>query len=333
MLDNLFASLSEFFAAFEKQTYTMADVANMQDNGELPKLIVYAVPIMLSCVLLEYIISQFNKKRLYSGKDFLASVGIGVGNLASTLILNGALFAVVLFFYNLSPWTIPVTWWSMLLCLICMDFGRYWAHRVAHEQRIWWATHVPHHSSEEYNFSVSFRLSWVQQVKVIFFLPIALLGFHPVVFFVCNQIEVLYQFWIHTKVINRMPWIIEFIFVTPSHHRVHHARNPKYIDKNFGSSLIIWDRMFGTFQAELEELQPDYGITTPPDSYNPAFLVFHEFIDIFKDFFHARDWRSRMGIIFGYPGTYMARVEEENAKKMSQEQPKENKQEKVKVLG
>ena len=158
---------------------------------------------------------------------------------------------------------------------------------------------MTHHSSEQYNFTVSFRLSWIQQLKIIFFLPIALMGIHPVVFFIVHQIEVLYQFWLHTELIKKLPRPIEYIFTTPSHHRVHHATNEKYLDKNYGSTLIIWDRIFGTFKEEEET--PDYGILKPVGSYNPVYLVFHEAIDIVKDLSTYRSPKAWWKILFGSP--------------------------------
>ena len=152
-----------------------------------------------------------------------------------------------------------------------------------------------------YTFTVSFRLSWVQQLKVIFFLPVAFMGFHPLVFFICHQIEVLYQFWIHTEYIKKLPKPIEYIFTTPSHHRVHHAVNKKYIDMNYGSTFIIWDRMFGTFQPEDKNEDIIYGITQPLKSYNPVRLVFHVFVDIYRELPHAKTWSERFKIVFGRP--------------------------------
>ncbi|WP_420459934.1 sterol desaturase family protein [Neolewinella sp.] len=240
------------------------------------------------------------EKHNYDIKDGLAAAGVGVGNLISTALVKAATFGIILFFYNLTPLYIPTTWWSFVLCFVVVDFCRYWAHRVSHEQRFWWATHVTHHSSEQYNFTVSFRLSWTQHIKVIFFIPAALLGFDPFVFFICMQIGVLYQFWIHTELIDRMWAPIEFVFVTPSHHRVHHATEEKYLDKNYGSSLIIWDRLFGTFCPEQET--PNYGILKPVNSYNPIKLVFHEHVDMFRDMNTYRHPRAWWRIWFGGPG-------------------------------
>lgn len=277
------------------ETITVREIMNM----DLPAIIVFAIPVMMALVLLEYVVGIYQKRELYEGKDFWASLGIGAGNILSSTLFKGALFGTVLFVYNLMPWKIPHTWWSYVGCFIVLDFCRYWAHRIAHEQRFWWATHVPHHSSEQYNFSVTFRLSWVQHIKVIFFLPVALLGFDPFVYFICHQIAVLYQFWIHTELIDKMWAPIEYIFVTPSHHRVHHGRDAHYLDKNYGSTFIIWDRIFGTFQKELET--PDYGITQPPNSYNPVYLVFHEFIDIAKDLKNAGSLKEVYYILFDGP--------------------------------
>ncbi len=275
------------------ETITLTEIQQM----ELTPLIHYAVPIMLSLVFLEYIISQWQKLDFYGTKDLWSAIGIGLGNLGVSAILKLGLFTVVLFCYNLVPWRIPHTWWSYILCLVVLDFCRYWAHRFAHEWRWLWATHVTHHSSEYYNFTLGFRLSWTQHVKLLFFLPVAFLGFHPVQFFIIHQAAVLYQFWIHTEYVRKLPRFIEYIFVTPSHHRVHHGRDPKYINTNYGSTFIIWDRMFGSFQPEEE--QPDYGITRPPNSYNPVVLVFHEWVDIFRDISRARSFKDIVKILFG----------------------------------
>ena len=266
---------------------------------DLPEIIVWAAPVMIFLVGLEWFISARQKRHLYDGKDTLAAATIGIGNVLISAAIKVVTFGIILFFYNLVPWSIPPTWWSYVLCLVWIDFWRYWAHRIAHENRFWWATHVTHHNSEKYNWSVSFRLGWTQHIKIIFFIPVVLAGFHPVVFFICHQIEVLYQFWIHTEYIRKLPRPIEYIFTTPSHHRVHHARNDRYIDKNYGSTFIIWDRIFGTFQPEEE--QADYGITKPVNSYNPVYLCFHEWIDIAKDVKNSTSLREAYAMLFTRP--------------------------------
>lgn len=278
-----------------KEKLTIEQVLSM----DLPNIILYAAPVMILLVAIEWIISYKKKRKYYDGKDTLAATVIGLGNVAISAALKIITFGIVLFFYNMVPWSIPYIWWAFILCFIWIDFWRYWAHRIAHENRFWWATHVTHHSSKKYNWSVSFRLGWTQHIKIIFFIPIALAGFHPVVFFICHQIAVLYQFWIHTEYIRKLPKPIEYIFTTPSHHRVHHARNDKYLDKNYGSTFIIWDRIFGTFQAEEE--QADYGITNPVKSYNPVYLCFHEWMDIIKDIKNSKSWKEAYVMTFVRP--------------------------------
>lgn len=266
---------------------------------DLPNIILYASPVLISLVLIEWVVSYYQKKNYYDGRDTLAATIIGLVNVGISLATKVVVFIIVLFFYNLVPWRIPYTWWSYVLCFIAIDFLRYWAHRVSHETRFWWATHVTHHSSEKYNWSVSFRLGWTQHIKLIFFIPIALAGFHPVVFFICNQLAVLYQFWIHTEYITKLPAPIEYIFVTPSHHRVHHGRNDLYLDKNYGSSLIIWDRLFGTFQPEAQK--SEYGLTKPVRSYNPIYLCFHEWRDIIKDIGRSKSFQEALDMTFSKP--------------------------------
>lgn len=265
-----------------------------------------AIP-MISLVALEWILTFIKKKDYYDSLDTISATVIGLVNVAMSAALKFATFGVILFFYNLVPWSIGANWtedplsywWAFLLCIVCIDFCRYWAHRIAHENRFWWATHVTHHNSEKYNWSVSFRLGWTQHIKIIFFVPVALMGFDPVLFFICHQIEVLYQFWIHTEYIRKLPRPIEYIFTTPSHHRVHHARNSHYLDKNYGSTFIIWDRMFGTFQPE--GVQADYGITKPVNSYNPITLNFHVWVDIVRDIRNSRSFKEAWAMLFTSP--------------------------------
>ena len=279
-----------------KEKITYQQVLDM----DLPNIIVYAAPIMIGLVVLEWAISLWKNKNFYDGKDTIAATGVGLANVALSIGIKVFNFGLAIFLYNLVPWSIPNEWWAYVLCLTWIDFWRYWAHRIAHENRFWWATHVTHHSSPKYNLSVSFRLGWTQYIKVVFFIPVMLTGFHPVVFFICHQIEVLYQFWIHTEYIRKLPRPIEYFFTTPSHHRVHHATNEKYIDKNYGSTYIIWDRIFGTFQPEEE--QAIYGITKKVKSpYNPVVLVFHEWMDIFKDLKKAKSLKEARAVTFGRP--------------------------------
>ncbi len=267
---------------------------------DLPNIIAYAGPVMIGLVLLEWFISWRKNQNFYDGKDTVAATIVGIVNVILGALLKIVTFGIVLLVYNHIPWSIPHTWWAYPLCLIWIDFWRYVAHRVAHENRFWWATHITHHSSPKYNLSVSFRLGWTQYIKLIFFLPVIVTGFDPIMFFICHQIEVLYQFWIHTEYITKLPKPIEYIFTTPSHHRVHHATNERFIDKNYGSTFIIWDRMFGTFQPEDET--PIYGITkTVEKPYSPIYLCFHEWADLVRDVVKTKGYREKLKVTFGPP--------------------------------
>ncbi len=283
-----------------------------------------AIPMIL-LVVLEWVISARQKKGYYDGKDTVSSTVIGLVNVAISAFLKLAMFTLILFFYNMVSWSIPTTWWSFILCIVSIDFCRYWAHRLGHVNRFWWATHVTHHNSNKYNWSTSFRLGWTQHIKLIFFVPIALMGFDPVLFFICHQIEVLYQFWIHTQYIKKLPRVIEYVFTTPSHHRVHHGKNAHYLDKNFGSTLIIWDRMFGTFQPE--DVPVDFGITKEVNSHDPIESNFHEWQDIVRDVRKSRTLKEAYTMVFTSPAK-LEKVKSifktvDSSNKETNEEPKE----------
>jgi sterol desaturase/sphingolipid hydroxylase (fatty acid hydroxylase superfamily) len=193
-----------------------------------------------------------------------------------------------------------LNWWTFVPCYVIFDFCSYCAHNISHRQRFWWATHVAHHSGEHYNLSISFRLSWIQYLKIVFLFPVPLLGFHPIMFFITNQIAILFQFWVHTEYIRKLPRWIEYAFATPSNHRVHHGSQEKYINKNYGATFIIWDRLFGTFQKEEEQVV--YGITDNIDQKaNPLHINFHEYGNMINDVRQAQGWRRKLFFIFGNP--------------------------------
>jgi sterol desaturase/sphingolipid hydroxylase (fatty acid hydroxylase superfamily) len=271
-----------------------------QLEANTPNIIIWAAPVMFFFVLLEYYLSAREHRHLYEKKDTIGSIVVGVGNVIINFFLKITFFYILIVAYNFIPWRFPLNWWTFIPCYILFDFCSYWAHRISHMQRFWWATHVVHHSSENYNLTVSFRLSWVQNLKIIFFLPVALIGFHPIIFFVVSQIAVLFQFWVHTEYIRKIHPIIEFIFATPSNHRVHHGAQEKYMNKNYGATFIIWDRMFGTYQKEEE--QAVYGIThNLKEKANPLVLNFHEYADMWKDIKSTKSLREKIFYIFGDP--------------------------------
>ncbi|HEV7348450.1 sterol desaturase family protein [Telluribacter sp.] len=265
-----------------------------------PEIIVWAAPVMFFFVLVEWGISYYQHRDLYDKKETVGSIFVGLGNVAIAFALKFFLFTVVVWFYNQVPWRMHFAWWTFIPCYVLFDLCSYWAHRISHEQRFWWATHVVHHSSENYNLTVSFRLSWVQHLKLIFFLPIALMGFHPIIFFIVNQIAVLFQFWVHTEYIRKLHPAIEYLLATPSNHRVHHGSQEKYINKNYGATFIIWDRIFGTYQEEEEQVV--YGITTSLEhKSNPIYINFHEYMDIWEDVKRAKGFRMKLFYLFGDP--------------------------------
>jgi sterol desaturase/sphingolipid hydroxylase (fatty acid hydroxylase superfamily) len=282
---------------FGAEKITLDQIKNIDETA--PQLIIWAVPIMLIFTAIEYYVSLKDNDQRYENRELLGSVLVGLGNLVSNLVTKLVLFLMVVLFYNLVPWRMEFIWWMFFPCYIVLDFCSYWAHRISHEQRFWWATHITHHSGNHYNLAVSFRLSWIQQFKIIFFIPVVLCGFHPLIYFISNQIAVLFQFWVHTEYIKRLHPIVEYIIATPSNHRVHHGTQDKYIDKNYGATFIIWDRMFGTYQPEEE--RPVYGLTTPVHSGNPFFLVFHETVDIIRDVKNAPTWKQKFWYLFGSP--------------------------------
>lgn len=286
-----------------------------QVEKQAPNLIVWAVPFMVFFAALEMLISYLQDRKYYEKKETIGSVLVGLGNLVVSAGMKVILLYLVVWLYNVLPWRMELQWWTFIPCYIIFDFCSYWAHRISHEQRFWWATHVAHHSGEYYNLTVSFRLSWVQHIKIIFFLPIALMGFHPIVFFVTNQVAVLFQFWVHTEYIRKCPRWIEYIFATPSNHRVHHGSQEQYIDKNYGATFIIWDRMFGTYEPEVEKVK--YGITTNIENKaNPFHINFHEYKDMLQDVRRAKGLRKKLFYIFGSPVKVMLEKQREEQEAM-----------------
>lgn len=298
---------SSFFGA-DKISFTHLET--LQANA--PDIIIWAAPFMFLFVIIEMTFSHFQNRKLYNTKETIGSTGLGIGNVIIASIIKTGLFVIFILVYNILPWRMQFSWWSFIPCYILFDLCSYWAHRVSHIQRFWWATHIAHHSGEYYNLSVSFRLSWVQYIKLIFLLPAALVGFHPVIFFVTNQVAVLFQFWVHTEYIRKMPRIIEYIFATPSNHRVHHGSQEKYINKNYGATFILWDRIFGTYQQEEEQVI--YGITSEMESKtNPIYLNFNEYREMWTDVKQADGWKQKMFYIFGDPAE-IARVKNDEVK-------------------
>ena len=269
-------------------------------------LILISTPIYIFIIGLEILLSNYQHRRLYTWKDSITNLYLMVLNAGIDLLFRAVYVVVLVYFYNhrFFSFTHVVSYWLMLL--LFEDFLYYWLHRFDHEIRFFWAMHVTHHSSELMNFTVGFRSSVFQPLyRFIYFIPLALCGFKPVDIIFIYAATQIWGIFVHTELIKKMGWL-EHIFVTPSHHRVHHASNPKYLDKNMGMFLIIWDQLFGTFQPELpdEEYQPKkYGLTKPLEKITPVSIVFHEWKNIVKDI-SRKDitWKIRWNYIFGPPG-------------------------------
>ena len=222
----------------------------------------------------------------YETRDAIASMAMGLGSVFSGLALGFLAYSASLWIWNNARLTtIETSFMSLLGLLILNDFIYYWKHRFMHRVRWWWANHVIHHSSEHYNLTTALRQPWTGPITGLFVigLPQVILGFHPSAVAFIGGINLVYQFWIHTEAIDRLPKPVEFIFNTPSHHRVHHGRNARYLDANYAGILIVWDRMFGTFVPELEDEKPDYGLVSPLRSFNPLWIAIHEYWALLKD--------------------------------------------------
>lgn len=283
----------------------IAPSAIYQLQKDTPNLLVYLLPVVLLFTVIEFACSHFGKHKTYEYKETLGSLLIGLGNLMVNLVLKTILLMGAIWVYNLLPWRMEMNWFTLIACFVVYDFCSYWSHRISHFNRFFWATHVVHHSANHYNLTVAFRQSWVQHFKTIFFIPVALVGFHPVIFLVASQLSTLYQFWVHTEAIGKLhPWIEKYLG-TPSNHRVHHGSQEKYLDKNFGATFMIWDHLFGTFQNEEE--QPVYGLTTPiVAKTNPLTLNFHEYQDMLKDLKKSKGIKEMLFFIFGSPAKIAA---------------------------
>lgn len=257
---------------------------------EFPNIILYAIPFFILAMLVELWVTIKMHIKTYETKDAFASLSMGIGNVLISFLSKAIVLASFFYIYeHFRFFTIPLTWWSFVLIFFADDFTYYWYHRVSHECRFFWASHVVHHSSEHYNLSTALRQTWSGSFfSFIFWLWMPLVGFHPGMILLQMSISLLYQFWIHTEAIHKLPKWFEAVMNTPSHHRVHHGSNPIYLDRNHAGILIIWDKLFGTFQPELENEKVVYGLVKNIHTYNPIKIAFLEWIYMFKDAFTGK---------------------------------------------
>ncbi len=286
---------------------------SLADMAELD-LITWAIPVFFLLMLLEAVVltrearedaidrtAEEQAKKGYALQDTATSLAMGLGSqvvpVAITTVLGLGGYLVL---WNLTPFDLGSGWVAWTVAILGKDFVYYWFHRASHEMRFLWAAHVVHHSSEHYNLSTALRQSWTPLTSWPFGAVLILLGVNPALYVLATSINLLYQFWIHTEAIGKLWRPIEWLFNTPSHHRVHHGMNPQYLDKNYGGILIVFDRLFGTFEPEVEPVR--YGITKPLNSYNPFWVAAHEYVAIVRDMRSDRRWAHRAGRLVHGPG-------------------------------
>jgi len=275
----------------------------MHRKIDLPELFLAVSLLMIA--LEAALVNRAVIKGRYRLSDSFASLGMQAGNIAMNLGMAGLVYAGLSAAYKVRLFDIsPGSPWAWVAIFFIDDFTYYWFHRISHECRFWWAAHVNHHSSEEYNLSTALRQSWTGVPVGTWtpWIPLALLGFPPPMILAQQGFNLFYQFWIHTEAVNRMPRWFEYLFNTPSHHRVHHAINPRYLDRNYAGVLMVWDRLFGTFSEEQAAEPPRYGIVKRIGTFNPLRIAFHEWIAMLRDLGAARSWREARGVVFGAPG-------------------------------
>lgn len=266
----------------------------------MPGIIYLAIPVFLGFISLELLFMRLRHKAGrkdfvgYERSDAAASLTMGVGNLVVTAawktVSLGVLYAVYQFrFFELDK----TVWWYWAVLVIGEDFFYYWFHRFGHRTRMGWAGHVNHHSSTYFNYSTALRQSWTSPFFYTWFLiPLVLLGFDPLTIVLAHAVNLLYQFWVHTELVGKMPRWFEAVMNTPSHHRVHHGANDEYVDKNYAGIFIVWDRLFGTFQPEKDQVV--YGLRKEFTSRNPLWIAFHEWIALMKHVGAARRWKNKL---------------------------------------
>ena len=273
----------------------------------MAEVLYYAIPFFVLLLVVEYLsyrhLGDDDEHDLvgYDLRDTRTSLTMGLGNVAINVVWKLAVVTIYAALYELTPLRLdPSDWWVWVLLFFADDLAYYWFHRVSHESRVFWASHVVHHSSQHYNLSTALRQTWVPMTYMPFWLPLPLLGFPVWMVLLAQAWSLIYQFWIHTERIHRLPRWVEGILNTPSHHRVHHGSNHQYLDKNYGGILIVWDRLFGTWEPEGERVR--YGLTKNLETSNPIQVAFHEYIAMTRDLKATRGWRNRLGVLFRGPG-------------------------------
>lgn len=263
--------------------------------------IVLSIPIYFLLIGIELVVQFISRESIYRLNDAVTNISCGITQQVTNAFLKVALIAVyAVVFQHLALFTIAPSWWSYCLLFVLVDLCYYWAHRMSHEISLFWGGHVVHHQSEDYNLSVALRQGSFQVIWTTpFYLPLAVIGFDTLSFVYISALVTIYQFWIHTEKIGKLG-PLEWVLNTPSHHRVHHGRDPKYIDKNHAGVFIIWDRLFGTFQEEEEK--PTYGVTVPLNSWNPVWVNVQHYAGLWQQLKACQSWKDRWFTLIKKPG-------------------------------
>ncbi|KAJ56105.1 C-5 sterol desaturase [Actibacterium mucosum KCTC 23349] len=251
-----------------------------------PDVVSWAVPLFLAAILAELVwIHLSGRGGRYETRDAVTSLIMGAGSVASGIILGFVAWGFFMVLWRITPLDLGLSWPVIVICFILDDLRYYWVHRFGHRIRWVWASHVNHHSSQHYNLTTALRQTWTGTFTFMMVIraPLILLGFHPAMVLFVGGLNLIYQFWIHTEAIGKMPRWFEAVMNTPSHHRVHHGRNARYLDCNYAGVLIIWDKMFGTFVPEQEDEKVDYGLVHNIGTFNPLRVAFHEWLSIARD--------------------------------------------------
>jgi sterol desaturase/sphingolipid hydroxylase (fatty acid hydroxylase superfamily) len=268
-----------------------------------PAILYYAIPFFVLLLSIEAWFSYKENRQLYDKKDTWSSLALGIGNVLTGFVTKALIFGLFTVLYEYRIFTLDASqWWYWALLFFADDLSYYWFHRISHNVNWFWASHVVHHSSERYNLAAALRQTWTGNAtgSFLFWAWMPLMGFHPLWILFMQQISLIYQFWIHTETIYKMPRWFEFIFNTPSHHRVHHGSNLKYLDRNHGGILIIWDRIFGSFMPEAE--RPVYGLTNNIGSFNPFRVAFKTWGELFTKAWSSGSLKNGISYFIQPPG-------------------------------
>lgn len=265
-------------------------------------IILYAIPFFFFLIALELVLERVRGTNFYRVNDAINSLSLGVLSRMIGIIKQIIpLTFYVLLYEHVALFSLSDTLWVWIAAFVLYDFCYYWNHRLGHEMSLLWAAHVVHHSSEEYNLTTALRQTSGSIFSWVFYLPMAFLGFDPVMVLSVGALNLVYQFWVHTRHIGKLGWY-EWIFVTPSNHRVHHAQNAIYLDRNYGGVFILWDRLFGSFQEELEDEQPIYGVRKALHSWNPVWANVQVYSQLLKDSWRTKRWSDKLKVWLGRTG-------------------------------